>query len=224
MADNVSMRFRSLDVPALTAALPDLALGGTFLLAWVAPVPLASGVLAHLTLVMILEFIIVHSSAFAGGVMFGTASPRAKAAALLALGGFYTIFVGGFSLAFHTLWPLASFWLLTLNRMLGVLLGQAPAGDERAFVQCSWVASVLFYMAGAFLTLLLPLPRLGLTGAVLAHQNLMGSGMWVDQPHRLAAFGFLYFTAVGISELYGHRWIRVQQSVASPATKRRRAA
>jgi len=30
----------------------------------------------------------------------------------------------------------------------------------------------------------------------------------VEQPRRAVALGFLYFTAVATSELFGHRWVK----------------
>jgi hypothetical protein len=93
-----------------------------------------------------------------------------------------------------------------VNRMLSVLLGQATPGDEQSLAMRGWAAGAVFYIGFAFLTVLLPLPRLGLTPEVLSAQPLAGSGLWVDQPWRVMAFGFLYFTAIGISELRGHRW------------------
>lgn len=198
----------ALAIPVLAAAIPDLALGAAFLLVWLAPSPFGPNVLANLTLIMLLEFIIMHSSAFMGTVMFKPGPRKAKLHALLGLAGFYTLFVGGFSLGFKTAWPLVSFWLLSLNRMMGVLVGNAPRGEEQAFVRRSWAASAIAYLFGAFATVLLPVPRLGLTEAVVAAQDRIGSGLWVDQPHRLVAFGFLYFTAVGLSELGGHAWAK----------------
>ncbi len=47
-----------------------------------------------------------------------------------------------------------------------------------------------------------------ITSAVRADLDLPGSGIWISQPWRFFAFGFLYFTATGISELFGHRWLR----------------
>lgn len=101
-----------------------------------------------------------------------------------------------------------SFWGLTLNRLLGVLLGQAPEGEQVLFMRRTWAASVLFYLLGAFATTLLPIPRLGVTPEVMSHFDRMGTGgLWIDQPWRVLAFGFLYFSAVAVSEIAGHRWI-----------------
>lgn len=210
-------------IPTLAAATPDLALGLTFLIVWLAPFPLPRDIVAGFTMVMLLEFIIIHSSAFMGVTLFKPGPRKKKLLAMLGLGAFYTLFVGGFALAFHTAWPVVSFWLLTLNRMAGVILGTAPTGEARAYVQRSWAAGAVFYLMGAFVTTLLPIPRLGLHGAAMANQELMGSGLWVSEPHRVIAFGFLYFTAVGLSELRGHEWARKGAEGAARENERRAA-
>ena len=210
---------RSISARAVGAALPDLCMGAVFLTAWLAPERLPAHAIAPLTLVMLLEFIVVHSGGFAGFVILGPLAPDRKLLALIGLGCFYTLFVGSFALGFHTWWPLASFWALMLNRMLSVLLGQAQSGDERAMLQRGWAAGVIFYLAFTFVTIILPLPRLGLTPEVVSAQRLPGSGIWIGQPWRVMAFGFLYFTATGFSELAEHRWLgnsaQLQQSKAA---------
>jgi len=192
-------------LPAVGAAIPDLALGIVYLVAWVAPQAFGVNIVPYLMLTMLLEFIIIHSSAFMGNVAIGNASKPAKLKLMIGLGAFYTLFVAGFAAGFKTWWPLASFWGLMLNRMLGQLLGQAPDGEEKAFLQRGWAVSVMCYLLGVFVTTLAPIPRLGLVGAF--RDGLPGSGLWVSQPQRVVAFGFIYFTLVGLSELAGHRWL-----------------
>lgn len=191
----------------IAAAIPDIALSAVFLLTWVAPGTMLRGTITYLMLLMLLEFIIVHSSAFMGSVMLGDLPRTRKATTLVGIGGFYTLFVGAFSLAFKTWWPLWSFWGLTVNRLLSVLIGQAPDGERRILLQKNWAVSAVSYLVLCFVTVLLPLPRLGLTADVVSRESLPGSGLWVDQPHRVIAFGFLYFLAVGISELFAHGWL-----------------
>jgi hypothetical protein len=210
------MEQRPFTPAAVTSAVPDLVLGLVYLGAWIVPSALTPGIFSTLILIMLLEFIIIHSAGFMGTVMISPAPPRAKLTGMLALGAFYTLFVGAFSLSFHTAWPLVSFWALMVNRMSGVLLKQAPAGQERMFMQRSWAVSTLCYLLGVFVTMFPWLPRLGLTPRVAAtiHMPSSVSGAWVSEPHRLVAFGFLYFTAVGVSELFHHAWLRMQ---ATPA-------
>lgn len=202
------------------SALPDFALAVTFLSAWIAPNAVHPGTVNYLMLVMLLEFIIVHSSAFMGNIAVSSGTRKARVSAMLGLGGFYTLFVGGFSLAFHSLWPLISFWGLMLNRMLGVIVSPAAAEEQKALVQRTWVTSMLLYMGACFLTILVPLPRLGLTSAVVHSLHLPGSGLWVSQPHRVMAFGFLYFAGVGWSELGGHAWLKRSRAVSAKPGQR----
>ena len=191
----------------MLAAAPDFALAALYLITWISPGALQEKMVSTLMFTMVLEFIIMHSSAFMGNVMIADRSREQKAVALVGWGAFYTLFVGGFAITFKTWWPLVNFWGLTVNRLLSVLLGQAPSGDEKGFLQRSWAASGIFYLVFCFVTLLLPLPRLGITREVARSLDLPGSGVWVDQPHRVIAFGFLYFLATAISELVGHAWL-----------------
>lgn len=193
---------------SLGSALPDLALGVVYLVAWIAPGTFGTNVVPQLMLIMLLEFIIVHSSVFLGQAMFSSESRARRVKGVLGISAFYTLFILGFALAFKTWWPMLSFWGQTLNRLTGVLFGQAPDGNHRLFLQRTWAVTAMAYLCFAGLTTLLPVPRLGIIDAY--REGIPGSGEWVDQPQRVIAFGFLYFTTVGISELFAHRWVREQ--------------
>ena len=195
---------RLLDV---IAALPDLALGGVFLVAWIEPVLIGVERIREGLLLMLLEFIVIHSAAFMGTAAWGDRPPGKKATFVIGLGLFYTLFVAGFALAFSTWWPLIAFWGLTLNRLLGALIGQGE-GDEKMLVQRGWATSTLFYLMAVFSTVFIPYPRLGVTPEVLAQVDLPGTGLWIDRPWSVMAAGFLYFTACGLSELSGHSWLK----------------
>jgi hypothetical protein len=187
------------------AALPDLALGVTFLVTWVAPTAFGERMVARLVLLMLLEFLIVHSSAIMGVQLVAPTPTRRKLTATLGLAAFYTLFVGSFSLMFRRWWPLFVFWGLTLNRLLGALLGGAPTGAEKRYVKMWWGLSAACYVGFAMATAFLPWLRLGITREVVAAQELPGSGLWIERPHRAIAFGFLYFTTMGILQLFGTR-------------------
>jgi len=204
-------------LPSLIAALPDFGLAAAFLATWIAPDLLGVQRIGHLMLVMLLEFIVVHSAAFMGSVAIGAATPIERTKRVVGIGLFYTMFVGGFAAAFRTWWPLGAFWGLTLNRLLGMLVGQVPTEDAKAFMQRGWAVGALAYLAAVGLTTFLPIPRLGITRAVRAAADLPGSGLWVDEPERVLAAGFLYFAALGLSELVDHRWL------PDGSTPRRRA-
>ena len=142
MATSAESR-RHVGLADVLSALPDFCLPATFLITWVRPLAFGDRMVAYLMLVMLLEFIVVHSAGFMGSAAMGSGDRRKGAV-------FYLVFVG--------------------------------------------------------ITTVLPLPKLGITAAVVSAQELPGEGLWIEQPHRVIAFGFLYFSAWGISELYAHRW------------------
>jgi len=193
---------------ATVAAAPDLLFAGVFLATWIVPTALGAQMVGYLMLTMLLEFVIMHSSGIMGTTAYGPLPGGRKTLAVVGLGLFYSLFVLGFCLAFGTWWPFVAFWTLTGNRLLGALIGQAPEGEEKRFVQQGWAVAALAYLVLAFFTTLVPMPALGITPEVVAGQHLPGSGLWVDQPQRVIAFGFLYFAAVGVSELHGHAWLQ----------------
>jgi len=188
------------------SALPDFILASQFLLMWIDPRILGARFLPLFVGLMVAEFIVIHSSVILGNVVLGSAEKRAKATTILALGGFYTLFFLGICLAVGEWYYLFGFWLMIGNRLLGVMLGQAPDGQEREFIQRGWAATTIFYLLGVFLTLFLPLPRLGITDEIQLQYSLPGEGEWVDNPHRAIAFGFFYYSMVGWSEISAHRW------------------
>ncbi len=193
-------------------ALPDFFFAGAFLLTWFAPRALADQAVTRLMLVMLLEFIIIHSAVFMGNVMLSPAAKVPRSVGIFVLGFFYSIFAGAFSLGFRTWWPLGAFWLQTGNRLLGVVTGQ-PDGDAKDFLKRGWVVSILLYLGCCFVTVLLPVPALGITPAVVASLHLPGEGLWIGEPYRVIAFGFLYFALTGWSELFDHRWLKIDQPI-----------
>ncbi len=159
-------------------------------------------------LVMLLEFIIVHSSAFMGQALLAKGSRAARLKGMFGFGVFYTLFVVGFALAFQTWWPIIAFWGLTANRLLSVFMGWVPKGKARDYLRRGWAAGALYYIVCIMLTTVLPVPRLGITRDVVRGLELSGEGLWIDEPHRVVIFGFLYFLVRGISELFEHRWLQ----------------
>jgi hypothetical protein len=155
---------------------------------------------------MVAEFIVLHSSVVLGNVILSGGDRLTKTRNIVGLGALYTLFFLGICLAVGEWYYLFGFWLMIGNRLLGVALGQAPEGEEKLLIQRSWAATTIFYLLGVFVTLLLPLPRLGITSQIQSRYSLPGGGEWVDNPHTAIAFGLFYFAMVGWSELLGHRW------------------
>ncbi len=198
----------------LLAALPDLGMAVFFLAAWIDPARFGHNVVAYLVLVMLLEFIVIHSAAFMGAVAFGDLQVQAllqwgKTVGILGLGLVYSLFVLGFCLAFKTWWPMLAFWGLVANRLLGAMIGGKTTDENRQFVMGGWAVGVMAYLFGAFATLLLPVPRLGIGGGLSG----VGEGIWVDEPWRPVAMGVMYFGLVGWYQLRWRAWYKPERAV-----------
>lgn len=191
----------------LLAALPDFLLAGSALLTWYDPSILGAGKVEYFPLLMALEFVVVHSAAFMGWIAYRETPKFGRAAEIVAVGLFYTIFVAAFAIVFHQTWPLWAFWILVVNRLAGVLLGQGGRGGAAAVVRAGWTAGITFYLVTLYVAILLPLPRLGITPAVVAAHPAAATGLWVDEPWRVLAMATLYFTLQGVSTLKAHSWV-----------------
>lgn len=212
--DNPSVRpttvQRTISLSAVLPALPDFALAALFLLTWIMPEAIDEGMVSYLVVVMLMEFIIVHSSGFMGHVMISDGNKKKRGLTLVGLGLFYSVFVGAFALGSGEWWPLAAFWGMTLNRILFILLGQAPGGKEKELLQSSWAIGAMFYVLSVTVTVIAPIPQLGITPGVVKGLAFNSDGLWVEQPEHAIACGVLYFFAVALSELYGHRWLKMR--------------
>jgi len=182
----------------LVSASFDLALAAVFLLTWIEPGSAAARPAGLLVLVMLLEFITVHSSAMLGST-WAADEPRAKRLKQVGLmTGAYALLVGAFSAGFGTWTPFVAFWVLSANRLAGMLLGGRPGPVAKREAERSWARSVVLYLAGASVTLFVPVPRLGLTPQIMEGVDIAGSGLWVDEPWRVLAFGAFYFGLGGV--------------------------
>jgi hypothetical protein len=73
-------------------------------------------------------------------------------------------------------------------------------------LQTSWAIGVFAYVMLVFATVILPVPAFGVTSEVIAKQGFTMRGLWIDEPYRMMAFGFLYFAVIGLSELFSYKW------------------
>lgn len=200
----------------LLSALPDFGFAGVFLITWIRPSTFGPFMVKWLLVVMLVEFIIIHSAAFMGVVGFAAGTRAVRGLRIVGLGAFYTLFAGAMSWVFRSWFPITAFWGQTLNRLLGAMLGQGQDVGQKAVVMAGWAASTAFYLLGCFATILLPIPRLGIAPEVVAAQRIPGGGLWVEHPEKVIAFGVLYFGLTGWSELHTHRWAaKVKTAVAS---------
>lgn len=181
------------------AALPDTVTGGVFLTLWIAPFAFGQRGVRNGMLVMLVEFVLVHATIMLpvlfAVMLAGRDTRLTRVLAMVAPIGFYLLFIAALSHAFEAWWPYLAFgWLLVGKFGLSFA---ARASSQEADVNefAVWGVSVLAFLGGAFATTLLPLPALGLSGIDRAALGLpaSASGIWIDEPYRVMAFGALYF-------------------------------
>jgi len=213
----------------LAAAAPDAALAGLYLWCWIDPLAWRKTLVAELMLVMLVEFLVIHSGPFLGILVMGEDSGTSRATRLkmlFGLGAVYLLFAGGMSAAFETWGPVLLFAWLIGAKLFAILLGRSPDGSERGRQMAFWALSVLFYLGAVFATLFLPVPELGITRSG-ADYGIPGSGEWVSNPQIPIAAGLVYFSALGLAKLLaGSPWSNAlgQKIVASQSRKSSSAA
>lgn len=190
-------------VARIFSALPDFLLAGYFAAVWVAPNAFGNHTFARLELIMLMEFIIIHSSGFLGVAMTAPRRRVMRVLAVIGLGLFYTAFVGAFAMSFGTMSPLISFWMLLFNRMLGIVLGPPPKQGDFDFIVVGWATAVVCYLGYTMLTAFASIPRLGITASVQAAQPISVGGLWAEEPWRVVALGTFYYATIAVTELFG---------------------
>ncbi|MDH5823669.1 hypothetical protein QFW77_11795 [Luteimonas sp. RD2P54] len=185
-------------------SVPDAALAGWFLVLWISPLTLGVGAVRTGLMVMVVEFVLVHASAVLGAIVLSERVPRRTR--LGTVGGMsllYLAFIAAFVSEARSWWPLAVFvWLLLAK--VALAMGR-PGPDLRHRLQSAWAVAVMAYLAGVALTVLLPVPRLGLTYAIVSELGLAGNGLWVRRPQTAIAFGALYFAVQAFARLFDLR-------------------
>ena len=179
----------------LSAVLPDAITAGVFLFAWIAPSIPGPRYVGNLTLTMLIELIVMHSSGFYALICAGNEITRGRRLGMLGgLTALYLTFIIGFALVYHSPWPVFAFAWLFASRFVHIWTHPVEAKAETRRMLLLWVGSGLAFVFGAALTVLLPLPHLGITPAFVASMHLSGSGEWIERPYTLLAFGALYFS------------------------------
>jgi len=191
----------------ILVALPDAAAAGLYLWCWIAPLALHQYMVGLLVLALLIEFLVVQAGPFLGKVIYGramglTRGQRTMTAA--GLGAAYALLAWIASASFDGWFPVPIFaWLL------GVKVYAAVLGRDRNVVsnereRTLWMLSVAYFFIAIFATMLLPVPKLGIIedGAVY---GLRGRDEWSNNPYEAIAAGFLYFSALTLTRLFGNR-------------------
>ena len=185
-------------------ALPNAVFAAVFLITWINPTALADLMVRHLMLIVLLEFILVHSAPFLGSAILAKARKREKVKGILFLGGMYMLFVLGFALAFERWWPIWVFAVLLASKLFAVFVTRASSEKQRELFMANWGAGTAFYLLTVAVTTVAPVPEFGVTRAVRNAQDLPGEGLWIDEPHRVVAAGCFYFLLLAVFQFVMH--------------------
>ncbi len=188
------------------SALPDAVTSAFFLSVWIAPAWWGAGAIRTGMLMMLVEFILLHATAMLGSMLLQSDGDRDKRrhrlALVASLGGFYLLFIAAWSYQFRAWWPLLAFGWLLLGKAWQAFQ-PLPGEARRRRMQSDWAIGAMAYLAGVFLTVFVPVPRLGMSGAIVAEAGLPGGGLWVSQPQTVIAFGAFYFAVLAITKARG---------------------
>jgi hypothetical protein len=194
----------------LFAALPDAITAALFLLTWVAPSVLGPEYIPWLMLVMLMEFLVMHSSGFYAFIVSADGITRARRVLMLTgLSCLYLVFVFAFAYSFDSSWPVFAFAWLFGSRFIYLWTHPTQGSSERTRTIGLWVAGGVSYVVLAVFTAVVPMPRLGMTPDVVASLHLTGSGVWIEQPQSVLAFGLFYFCV--------QSWAKYAIAAATPA-------
>jgi hypothetical protein len=172
--------------------------------------PLVFGPLSVRTamLTMLLEFFLVHATGFF--TVFANdqrGSKWRRIGAMLGLSSFYVLMISAFAMSFGEWWPLLAFGWLLVGKVAWVWTGKPDADDvdgSQATMRqmAAWAGSVLLFLGGVAATSIMDVPRWGMTEALQPRFGLdmASEGLWESQPHRVVAFGALYFGAMFLAK------------------------
>jgi hypothetical protein len=210
------------DVVAAVSVVPDLSLALLAIVTWIDPQRFGTHLLGFFWLVAMTEIVVLQFAALVGEVAYSDRPRAARVWHTLGLATSTSVGLAALSIAFDSWWPLIGFWLQVLNRLLGVLLGQAPEGEERELVRKSWISGLVCSAIALAVALLPGWPWLGIRPGMLGPIDGSPGGDWIDDPQRALVFAIVYFSLVAIAGLFSYRWPTLKRSPArkSPATRR----
>jgi hypothetical protein len=200
----------------LLKALPDLVSAALLYVLWLEPQRFGMDWFRSGVLTLLLEFFVIHAGGFMAVLMYDPRTPaRTRMLQVAGLGAGYLLFVGAFAWGFHAWWMLSAFAWLCFSKLQAIWSGAAPVEKDRTIAISSWALSVAVYLGSVAVTVIVEVPRLGVTPEVRDAAGFAASGgAWESEPYRALAGGVLYFALMGLSRPLFALW------QGAPATPR----
>jgi hypothetical protein len=194
----------ALSVPpaAWLAAFPHFVIAAILFSFWCAPAFFPRDAISTLVVVVIVDVFLAILSLPMASFVFASGPKRTRALYILGTGVVVSIPV--LVIGASWLW-LGGIWIATANRLSGLLRVDDPTEEDLyAFYKGCSAALVLFFLC-CVVAAYLPMPRFGFALSVPPATRLGFDRLFVD-PVSTTALGCLYYTAMGISELFENRW------------------
>jgi len=183
------------------AGLPDAITALAFLATWIAPSSLGSTAVKTGVLVVLMEFFVIHSTGFMLATVFNVrVSSLRRTLAVLGFAAFYAAFVALISVIFEEWWPLLVLAWLVGAKVSLIWFAPVERGTEQQRQMGLLAISTAAYLFAVILTVAVPMPSLGITGAGPDY-GLTGGGAWIDKPYTAIAAGTIYFALLAWAKL-----------------------
>jgi hypothetical protein len=186
------------------AAIPDGLTAAAFVAIWISPFVFGELSVKTAMLIMLVEFFLIHGTGFFTAIGEMRDVPRGKRVlGMLGLSLVYVLMISAVAWSFGEWWPLLAFGWLLVGKILWTWGVRADGKDTISLQMAAWAGSVVAYLFGCFLTVLLPVPRLGMQADLQPSFGLGedSGGLWIDEPHRVVAFGAIYFALLCAGKL-----------------------
>jgi hypothetical protein len=180
------------------AATPDLVLAAMFLSTWINPGVLSGISVESMVLVIVMEFVAIHSAGFMGAILVGDASRSRKIKATLWFGAFYLLFFIAFAVMLRTWWPMLAFLVLMANRLLSILFNHNMSMTQKNMVMAEWAIALTFYILCVAVTIVIPVDSMGANMPL----STGGNGQWELHPYKALSAGVFYFALMGSSKFF----------------------
>jgi len=193
---------------AMLKALPELFSAWILYTLWAEPERFGMEWFRSGVLTMLLEFFVVHATGFMSVLMYDPETSKStRSLQIGGLGLFYFLFIGAFAWGFNASWMLWAFAWLCFSKLQAVWTGGPPTEKDRFVAMASWALSVAVYLGSVAASVILDLPRLGVTDRIRDAAGFdANGGVWEAEPHRALAGAVLYFAIMGLSRPLFARW------------------